>query len=207
MEKIRIFSDNEKNQVFDMYKNGYQLPKIADFLKVDFTPSVHKTNEKTGKETGTAAYVTINGNKYGLKQLLFYLDKEKAAIEYETANYVKGGRLVVDKVEAAKSKFLSTIGELVTIGTTPTLQNGEIDLNAVFAIATKQAAAMDKQAEKERAAAIEKAKEERANKRAAAAIEKKSDDEKLRIAAAALGVSVEQVKEMQAQIKPAKVTK
>ena len=112
ISNVRIFTDTEKNQVFEMYKNGAKLPKIAEFLKVDFTSSEHKINEKTGKETGTAAYVTINKNKYGLKQLLFYLDKDRAAIEYETANYRKGGRPLTEKVNNAVFSFISKLEDL-----------------------------------------------------------------------------------------------
>lgn len=148
---VRIFSNDEKDKVFEMYKNGDQLPKIAAYLKVDFTPSEHKINEKTGKETGTAAYVTINEKKYGLKNLLFYLDENRAAIEYETSNYQKGGRPAVDKVEAAKDRFLKTIEEIVTIGNAPTLKNGIIDLNAVFVIAVQKARAADEAAKIEAA--------------------------------------------------------
>jgi hypothetical protein len=142
MEKIRIFTDNEKNQAFELYANGKGLKEIATTLKLDFQASKHE--KKGNKTTTTPATVDVNGSLLNLHQFLKKLDKARFEEVHTTANYIKGGRKVVDKVNAATAKFLDTLHDLTGLNS-----EDYPDLNVFFGACFKQATAMDKAAEAE----------------------------------------------------------
>lgn len=148
--------------------------------------------------------IEANGRAYDFHAFLKACNIDIVKHERLTAGGEKmpAQRYRTDKIKAAKEAFIKRITEVSQIKPTETL-----DLNTIFAIANKAAAELDKKEAADREKAMQAAKVERKRKAAAAKVEKASDEDKLYIAAAALGLSIEQVKAMQAQTKGAKVTK
>ena len=186
------------------YNNGAgTFKECAAAAGLEYIPA--GKSQLTKRATPT---IEANGRAYDFHAFLKVCNIEIVKHERLTAGgeRIPAQRLKIEKVKSACTMFVTRLYDITGIQFTNDVIDN-LDYNKLVELSIKEAKKQDEQAKKERAAAIEKAKEERANKRAAAAIEKKSDDEKLRIAAAALGLSIEQIKAMQAQIKPAKVTK
>lgn len=189
-----------RETVKNAYANGTGTFKdCANAAGLEYIPA--GKSQLTKRATPT---IEANGRAYDFHAFLKACGVEIVKHERLTAGgeRIPAQRSKVEKVDAAFVSFVNRIKEICGV------EFGANDsLNNLCKIAKKEAEKLDKQAEKERAAAIEKAKVERKRKAAAAKVEKSSEEDKLYIAAAALGLSIEQVKAMQAQIKPAKVTK
>lgn len=186
------------------YNNGTgTFKECAAAAGLEYIPAGKSTITKRATPT-----VEIDWRAYDFHAFLKACNIEIVKHERLTASgeRIPAQRLKIEKVKSACEMFVTRLHDITGVQFTNDVIDN-LDYNKLVELSINEAMKQDKQAEKERTAAIEKAKEERANKRAAAAIEKKSDDEKLRIAAAALGLSIEQVKAMQAQLKPAKVNK
>lgn len=184
--------------VKNAYANG--TGTFADVCKaagLDY----YKAGTNPAKKRGTPT-TTIDGKVYDFHGLLKLAGVDIVKHERLTAggDRIPAQRLKVDKVDAAFVAFVNRIKEICGVDF-----GANDSLNDLCKVAKKEAEKQDKQAAADRERAAAAAKVERKRKAAAAKVEKSSEEDKLYIAAAALGLSIEQVKAMQAQIKPAKV--
>lgn len=191
-----------KETVKNAYANGTgTFEQVCKAAGLDY----YKAGTNPLKKRGTPTTI-LNNEVYDFHRLLKLCKIDIVKHERLTAGgeRIPAQRLKVDKVKAACNMFISRIKDIT--GVEP-IQYGydEVDYNNLVSCAIKTATDIDKKEAADREKAIQAAKVERKRKAAAAKVEKSSEEDKLYIAAAALGLSIEQVKAMQAQIKPAKV--
>jgi hypothetical protein len=189
-----------RESVKNAYANGAgTFENVCKAAGLDY----YKAGTNPAKKRGTPT-TTVNGEVYDFHRLLKACNVDIVKHERLTAGgeRIPAQRLKVDKVKAAAAAFIARLEDIVCIKFEDTT-----NFNKCFEVAAAAAADQDKKAAADREKAAAAAKVERKRKAAAAKVEKSSEEDKLYLAAAALGVSVEQIKAMQAQIKPAKVTK
>lgn len=193
-----------RETVKSAYSNGTgTFKEVAAAAGLEYIPA--GKSQLTKRATPT---IEANGRAYDFHAFLKACGVEVVKHERLTAGgeRIPSQRLKVDKVKAACDMFVSRIKDIT--GVEP-IQYGydEIDYNNLVSCAIKTAADLDKQAAADRERAAAAAKVERKRKAAASKVEKSSEEDKMYIAAAALGVSVEELKAIKKNLKPAKVTK
>lgn len=187
--------------VKNAYANGTgTFKEVAAAAGLEYIPA--GKSQLTKRATPT---IEANGRAYDFHAFLKACGVEIVKHERLTAGgeRIPAHRSRVEKVEAARLMFINRLIDIT--GVKP--ESDDVDLNVFLDKADAAAANLDKKEAADREKAMQAAKVERKRKAAAAKVEKSSDEDKLYIAAAALGLSIEQIKAMQAQIKPAKVTK
>lgn len=193
-----------RETVKNAYANGTgTFKEVAAAAGLEYIPA--GKSQLTKRATPT---IEANGRAYDFHAFLKACGVDIVKHERLTAGgeRIPAQRLKVDKVNAAFDSFLARIKDITGVAPND-IERDKIDLNSIFKVAKATAQKIDKKEEAARAAAIEKAKVERKRKAAAAKVEKSSDEDKMYIAAAALGISVEELKALKMNIKPAKVNK
>lgn len=195
-----MFSNDIINAIKNTYANGTgTFAEVCKAAGLDY----YKAGTNPDKKRGTPT-TTINGKVYDFHGLLKLAGVDIVKHERLTTGgeRIPAQRLKVDKVDAAFVAFVNRIKEIcgVDFGANDSLNN-------LCKVAKKEAEEQDKQAAADREKAMQAAKVERKRKAAAAKVEKSSEEDKMYIAAAALGISVEELKALKKNIKPAKVTK
>ena len=167
----------------------------------------YKAGTNPLKKRGTPTTI-VDNEIYDFHRLLKACNIDIVKHERLTAGgeRIPAQRLKIDKVKSACNMFVTRLYDITGIQFTNDIIDN-LDYNKLVELSIKEAIKQDKQAEKERAEAIERAKVEKQRKAAAAKVEKASDEDKLYLAAAALGVSIEELKAIKKNLKPAKVTK
>lgn len=195
-----MFDNDTINAIKNTYANGTgTFAEVCKAAGLDY----YKAGANPLKKRGTPT-TNVNGKVYDFHGLLKLAGVDIVKHERLTTGgeRIPAQRSKVEKVDAAFVSFVNRIKDIcgVDFGANDSLNN-------LCKVAKKEAEEQDKQAAADREKAMQAAKVERKRKAAAAKVEKSSDEDKLYIAAAALGLSIEQVKAIQAQTKPAKVTK
>ena len=197
-----MLSNDIINAVKNAYANGTgTFAEVCEAAGLDY----YKAGTNPAKKRGTPT-TTINGKVYDFHGLLKLAGVEIVKHERLTAGgeRIPAQRSRVEKVKAAQVMFVTRLMDITGIKPATT---DEIDLNSICDKAMDAAAELDKRDAEKREAAAAAAKVERKRKAAAAKVEKSSEEDKLYLAAAALGISVEELKALKKNIKPAKVTK
>ena len=164
----------------------------------------YKAGNNPLKKRGTPT-TNVNGKVYDFHGFLKLCKIDIVKHERLTAGgeRIPAHRSRVEKVEAARMMFINRLIEIA--GIKP--ESDDVNLNDFLYKADAAAAELDKKEAADREKAMQAAKVERKRKAAAAKVEKSSEEDKLYLAAAALGVSVEELKAIKKNLKPAKVTK